>query len=107
MSCRRLRDRVMNRPGFLGMGLCLCFILAFLFSENYTASHGDHDCYGAECPVCLSIRRAEIFFRHVKSAVFYPGFPAGAPLTVLLMLPYAVFCFVLPSSVRLKIKMNR
>jgi hypothetical protein len=42
---------------------CLCYILASLGSAGFIYSHLDHDCTGADCPVCVQIREAENFLR--------------------------------------------
>jgi hypothetical protein len=89
------------------MVLCLGFIAASLFSENYIAFHRDHNCYGADCPVCLLTQGAEHFLRQFRTAAFYPAFPGSAFPAVVFILKLAVLGFILLSSVRLKIKMNR
>jgi hypothetical protein len=97
----------MSRLKYLWTGLCLCFITAFLFPENYIAFHWDHDCYGADCPACLMIQGAEHFLRQFRGAAFYPAFSGRAFLAAAFILKFAVLSLIPLSSVRLKIKMNR
>jgi hypothetical protein len=97
----------MNGLKYFWIGFCFCFITVAFFSENYIAFHWDHDCYGAGCPVCFLIQRAENFSRQLRSAASYSGFSESALLTAVFILRFALFCFIILSSVRLKIKMNR
>jgi hypothetical protein len=43
-------------------------MLASLGSAEFIYSHLDHDCTGADCPVCLQIREAESFLRHLAGS---------------------------------------
>jgi hypothetical protein len=78
-----------------------------LFSESYILFHRDHDCSGEGCPLCVSIQRAENFFRQLKCAASYPGFSAAALLLSTFVLKFVIFRFVPLSAVQLKVKMNR
>jgi hypothetical protein len=108
MSYRRLSggDTLTNRARFFLIGLCFCFVSASLFSDNYIVSHGEHDCRGEGCPVCLLIQRAEFFSRQ-SNILFYPGYSAAVRRTAVFILGSVVFRFIPLSAVRLKVKMNR
>jgi hypothetical protein len=95
--------------GFRGLwlSLCFCFAVVFLFSETVVSIQPDHDCCGADCPVCLLMQRVENFFRQLKNAVFHAGFPVTAFLMTTFILNRASFLFVPMSAVRLKVKINR
>jgi hypothetical protein len=98
----------MKRTAGLGAGvaLCLCVVLASLFSENFIAARADHDCRGEGCPVCLWLQGARTLARQFKYAVFPSGlFPGALPL----LLPVSGLAALRPapaSSVKLKVKMN-
>ncbi|MDR1575408.1 MAG: hypothetical protein LBS37_05325 [Treponema sp.] len=99
----------MNRLPGLGAGaaLCVCLVLAALFSENFTAVRADHDCHGAGCPVCLLIQGARLLTRQSKYAAFPSGlFPGAVPVIVLVS--WLAARWPAPaSSVVLKVKMNK
>jgi hypothetical protein len=79
-----------------------------LFSEAVISGRPDHECGGADCPVCLLVQQAEIFFRQLKTAaVFHAGFPAAAALTAVFVLKRSLFLFIPITAVRLKVKINR
>lgn len=80
---------------------------ACLFSEDYAASHREHDCRGEGCPVCFLIQGAENFFRQFKCTALYTGFSVNALVMAVFILHAVVFCVLPLSSVRLKVKMNR
>jgi hypothetical protein len=92
--------------GLIVPALCVCLVMAALFSESFIAAHAEHDCSGEGCPVCLLILRAENFSRHFKSAVFQSGFSAKTLWTAAVILRLSVFYFIPKSSVGLKVKMN-
>jgi hypothetical protein len=98
----------MNRSPGLGTGitLCVCVILASLFSENFTALRADHDCPGEGCPVCLLIQEARTLTRQFKHAAFPSGLFSGAVPVIVLVSWLAARRPVSASSVKLKVKMT-
>ncbi|MDR2051931.1 MAG: hypothetical protein LBP80_00810 [Treponema sp.] len=95
----------MNR--FRAFLLSLCFCLAAVFLFTVISVHPEHECHGADCPVCLLIQRTEFFFRQLRCAVFHAAFPVVALLMMALVLNRVFFFFIPLSAVRLKVKINR
>lgn len=95
----------MNRFRFFLMGFC--FVTAALFAENHSLAAFDHDCSGADCPICILIQTAENFLRHLKNALFQPAFQAGILLITVIVSKRVFFSFIPQSPVWLKVKMNR
>jgi hypothetical protein len=92
----------------LWLSLCFCFALVSLFSETVISIQPDHECYGADCPVCLLVQQAEIFFRQLKNAAaLHAGFPAVMMLIVVFVLKRGSVLFIPMTAVRLKVKINR
>ncbi|MDR0601204.1 MAG: hypothetical protein LBG42_02380, partial [Treponema sp.] len=67
----------------------------------------NHECTGADCPVCVLIRQAENFSRQPRNIPFFPGFQGAAFLATAFILKRSFLLFILQSAVRLKVKMNR
>lgn len=85
----------------------LCFTAASLVLESAAAFHADHDCSGEDCPVCLLIERAKIFFRQLKAATFHSDFSGRALFFTAFVLISAAFRPVLLSLAGLKVRLNR
>jgi hypothetical protein len=102
-----MEGKATNRSGWFWTLLCLCFVTASLFSENYILFHRDHDCGGEGCPVCLLIQQAENFYRQPKWDASFPGLFLNAILTAVFIVKFVVFRFIPLSVVQLKVKMNR
>jgi hypothetical protein len=100
-----------GNPGIAGpggwtlLGVCLCFALGVLFSENFTGGSMDHDCPGGECPVCPQIQLAMNFSMTLRHAVFHLRLCFRVVLITAVILKL-VFHPVPVSAVRLKVKMN-
>ncbi|MDR1956831.1 MAG: hypothetical protein LBQ30_08265 [Treponema sp.] len=99
----------MNRQTNLWICLALgvCLVCAVLLSERFIAAHRDHDCCGAECPICLLIQGAAHFSRQLKSAAGYSGFALRVRMTSLLGVRVGLVKYIPLSPVRLNVKMNR
>jgi hypothetical protein len=95
-----------NRPPGPGTGiaLCVCLVLAALFSDHFIAVRADHDCPGEGCPVCLLLEEART--RQLKHAAFPAGLFSGAAPLVVPVPGRAALYPVSASSVTLKVKMN-
>jgi hypothetical protein len=87
--------------------LCgFCFLAIALFSPEFILSHRDHDCTGADCPVCLQVQGLEHFLRTLGFA----GIPALILAAMRRRFPEKSGGFpsprVFPSAVALKIRLN-
>jgi hypothetical protein len=88
------------------MALGICFIIAALSTENFIFTHGEHDCCGDGCPVCLQIQGGIHFFGHLRSAGFYIRFPFHLFLTDIVISKSIINKPASITSVMLKAKMN-
>lgn len=88
--------------------LTALFCMAALFSASFIAGHLDHNCAGdVECPVCIQIRGAQNFLKHIKTALIiaFSGIAAGF-LARRSVKKIAASYPLLPSAVTLKIRLN-
>jgi hypothetical protein len=84
--------------------------MTVMVSETIPAVHGEHDCCGEGCPVCLLVQGAENFSRQLKYSAFHPGFSSNDLFLAAVVrnaLNVTVFLLVPLSAVGLKVKMNR
>ncbi|MDR0640973.1 MAG: hypothetical protein LBG07_00765 [Treponema sp.] len=97
----------MNRGALTGCILCCCFVSALLFSGFVIAVHGDHDCCGEECPLCLLVQGTLNFSRQLRQIPVFFVFPPNILFLIPLSAGFFAFYAVPASSVRLKVKINR
>jgi hypothetical protein len=97
----------MNHGSLTGLIFCCCFVLAVLFSGFVIVFHGDHDCGGEECPVCILVQGTLNFSRQLKQVPVFSIFPPNILLLIPLSAGFFAFYAVPVSSVRLKVKINR
>jgi hypothetical protein len=94
-----------HRINCLFAALALCVALAFLLESQAAAFHSDHICDEESCPLCMVNDHIKNFSRQLKSLCSHFAFP----MTVFLLSFFILkqfFCYILTSSVKLKIKMN-
>lgn len=85
----------------------VCIFLAVLFlSQIFIITHIDHNCHGAECPVCAEIHLAEATIKLLGFALLTVPLLAGFVCFIIIntLIPKGINIFY--SQVKLKVRMN-
>jgi len=89
----------------LFLALALCIIFSVVFTENLSAGSNEHDCTGADCPICLIIEAGQNFLKTLKITGFL-FFTALMAFLAHILIGYSGLNAYTLSPIKLKIRIN-
>ena len=93
--------------GHIALILCICFIAFSLLTQIFIITHTNHDCLGADCPICKQINNMKTLAKQICAAVIAVS---AIFITLSLTLPsanYTFFDIFFANPIALKVKMNK
>jgi len=94
--------KLLSKRKILLLALALCLVISVVFAEALITGSHNHDCTGANCPICLRIEMAKSL-KLASIALFFITCPAFSALIPKI---YAGFYYNSISPVLLKVRFN-
>ena len=87
--------------------LCICFVAFSLLAQIYIIIQANHDCIGADCPICQQIHNMKVLMKQIGTAVIAVFAVFMAMSLTLPPMSNIFFDIFSVNPIVLKVKMNK
>jgi len=60
-----------NKRSVIAFAAMIAVLVVMLFSSVYIAEHTEHQCTGANCPICATLEQCQAQLKQLAGAVFF------------------------------------